>query len=206
MQMITDGPVTKKSDHFYVDEDPARIYRNIKDLLVEEFGIDRIEEAKTEFSVKGPKDKIRLHAFKEKSRNTVLHFRLNWRSKSPRHIYKYTRSDDILKARVQTEANVVSVYPGGNPITWIPRRVMEEPGRKIRHPGLQAEHLSAFQKSKLYDMMVRIWHNKIYSREIDRYKEEAEEITIRIQNLMREKFGAEKTISRSERSEYNPTW
>lgn len=205
MEMIEEF-VVKKSDHFFVHEDPARIYRDLKDLLVDEFGMDRIEEAMTEFSVKGPKDKIRLHAFKEKSRNTVLHFRVNWRSKSPRHIYKYERSEDILKARVQTSANVISVYPGGNPITWIPRQVVEDPDRRITHPGLQAEHLSPFQKSQLYDLMVRLWHNKVYSREISRYKEEAEEITIHLQNLMREKFGAEKSISQSPRSEYNPPW
>ncbi len=205
MEVISES-VTKKSDHFYVEEDPARIYRGIKDILVDELGVDRIEEAKTEFSVKKPTDKIRLHAFKEKSRNTVIHFRLNWRSKRPRHIYQYTRTEDILKARTETSANVVSVYPGGNPITWIPRKVIEEPNRQIRHPGLQAEHLSAFQKSKLYDMMVRIWHNKLYAREIQRYSEEAEESVIHLQNLMREKFGAEESISRSGRSEYDPKW
>lgn len=193
-------------DHYFVNEDPARIYRGLKDLLVEEFGMDRIEEAHTEMSVSSPKDKIRMHAFKEKSRNTVLHFYINWRAKSPRKIYQLERNDEVLKARVKTSANVFTVYPGGDPLGYVPTPVTEEPERKITQTGLEAEHLSNFQKSKLYKKLVGLWYNKFYSKEIQKYKEEAEEIMIHLQNLMREEFGAEKAVSRSGRSQYNPPW
>ncbi len=43
-------------------------------------------------------------------------------------------------------------------------------------------------------------------KEIEKYEEEAEESIVRIHNLMREKFGVEKTISRTGASQYRPPW
>ena len=195
-----------KSDHFFVKEDPARIYRGLKDLLVEEFGMDRIEEAKNEFSVTGPKDKIRMHAFKEKSPHTVIHYNLQFRVKSPKRIYKMQRSEDILKARVESSAEVITRYPGREDIPWLPKPITEDPHRNYGKSGLMAEETTAFQRSKLYEIIVGIWYNKFYSKEIRRYKEEGEETVLHIHDLMREKFGVEKTIGRTGASHYNPPW
>ncbi|MBC5792903.1 MAG: hypothetical protein H8Z69_02570 [Nanohaloarchaea archaeon] len=195
-----------KEDHFFVKEDPARIYRGLKDLLVEEFDIDRIEEGKMEFNVAKPKDKIRMHAFKEKSPHTTLYFNLSFRAKRPKDIYEMERPDDIHKARVKTSAKVLTVYPGSSPIPWEPGGMKEVPEDNWDKPGLSREHKSRFQKTKLYDILTGIWYHKFYSKEIHMYEEEAEEIMVHIQNLMREKFGVEKTIHRSGSSHYSPPW
>lgn len=196
-----------KEDHLFVKGDPARIYRGLKDLLVEEFDIDRIEEGHMEFNVNKPKDRIRLYAFKEKSPHTVLRFKLSFKAKKPKDIYKVERPDNILKARISVSANVITVYPGGDPITWVPDPLIEEPKRTFSSkPGLKAEHKSEFQKSKLYEILTGIWYKVFYSKEIHTYEEEAEEIGIQIHNLMREKFGVEKAVHRSGASHYNPPW
>jgi len=196
--------VIGKQDHFFVEEDPARIYHDLKDILVDEFDMDRIEEGHMEFNVKKPKDRIRMHAFKEKSIHTVIHYDLSWKAKSPRDIYKWDRDSEILKTRVQTSGEIISVYPGGEPINWLPRSVGSDPNRKIGHSGLAPEQRSRFAHSKLYEILAGIWHNKLNSKAIDRYQEEAEETAVRIHNLMREKFGVEKTVARTGASQYKP--
>lgn len=198
--------VTSKTDTYFVSEDPARIYRDLKDMLVEELGIDRIEAGRNEFSLSSPKDKIRLRAFKEKSPHTVLYFKIGWKAKSPRKIYQLERDRDFLKAEVSTSAKVITVYPGREPLTWLPDAIKQKPEQTIDQPGLKAEETSSFEESKLYDMLMNLWYSKLYSKEIDKYEEEAHETLLRIHDLMREKFGAEKTIGRSGASQYQSPW
>ncbi|MFB6145691.1 MAG: hypothetical protein ABEJ99_04275 [Candidatus Nanohaloarchaea archaeon] len=198
-------PVLDKEDHFFVKEDPARIYRGLKDLLVDEFDMDRIEEGHMEFRLHKPKDRIRLYAFKEKSPHTVLRFYLSFKAKSPKGIYKMERPEGILKARVSVEAKVITVYPGGDPIAWLPQGI-KDTENTIGQPGLHAEELTAFQQSKFYEVLTGIWYHKFYHKEIHRYMEEAEETANHLHNLMREKFGVEKAIHRSGASHYNPPW
>jgi hypothetical protein len=194
-----------KEDHYFVKEDPARIYRGLKDLLVEEFSMDRIEEAKSEFSVSAPRDKIRLHAFKEKSPHTVIHYSLQFRVKSPKRIYKMEHGENILKARVSTSAEVLTQYPGGEDIEWLPSGMKEKPGRNYSKAGLAAEEVSRFQRSKLYNIIVGIWYNKFYAKEIEEYEDEAENVCLHIHDLMREKFGVEKAIGKTE-GDYTAPW
>jgi hypothetical protein len=196
----------KRSDHFFVKEDPVRIYRGLRDILVNEFDVDRIEKGKNEFNVSKPKDRLRLHAFKEKSTHTVLHWRLSWKAKAPKDIYKMDRPDDILKARVQTSGEVVTVYPGANSMPVMPKKKTEYPQSRIDNSGLQAEETSAFQRSKLYKIMVGIWYNKFYAKEIEKYEEEGDETIVHLHNLMREKFGVEPGIAKTGASEFTPPW
>ncbi|MFB6216298.1 MAG: hypothetical protein ABEJ72_04920 [Candidatus Aenigmatarchaeota archaeon] len=205
MVIFKEDDLPSKQDHFFVKEDPARIYRGLKDLLVDEFDIDRIEEGHMEFRLHKPKDRIRLHAFKEKSPHTVLYFNLSFKAKAPKSIYKMERPEGILKARVQVTPKVITVYPGGDPIAWLPQGI-KETENTINKPGLEAEHVSDFQKSKFYEILTGIWYHKFYHKEIHRYKEEAEETAVHIHNMMREKFGVEKSIHRSGASHYNPPW
>lgn len=198
--------VFSKQDHYFVKEDPARIYRGLRDLLVEEFDMDRIEEGKSEFSVGKPKDKVRLHAFKEKSPHTAIHYSLQFRTKPPKRIYKMEHGEDILKARVATKTNVITRYPGYEDISWLPKGVSEEPNSNWTKSGLRAEEVSKFQRSKFYKIIVGIWYNKFYSKEIERYEEEAEETCLHIHDLMREKFGVEKAIGKSGAGHYRPPW
>lgn len=195
-----------KEDHFFIKEDPARIYRGLKDLLVNEFDMDRIEEMRNEFNVQKPKDKIRLYAFKEKSPHTLIQYKLSFRSKNPKSIYKQDRDADILKAKVSTSAKVISYYPGRNELSWEPTHPGEKPYRNPAGGGLNAEHESRWHRTKFYEVLVGIWHHKFYAREIERYEEESEETCLRIHDLMRQKFGVEKSIGQSGRSEYSPTW
>ena len=194
-----------KQDHFFVEKDPARIYRGLKDLLIEEFGMDRIEEAKSEFSVSGPKDKVRLHAFKEKSPHTIIHYNIQFRVKSPKKIYRMEHGENILKARVSTSAEVLTRYPGGEDIAWLPTGLTEDPHRTYGKSGLKSEDVSNFQRSKLYKIIVGAWYRKFYSKEVEEYEEEAEAVCMHIHNLMREKFGVEKAIGRTGAG-YSPPW
>jgi hypothetical protein len=197
--------LTGKSDHFFVEEDPARIYRDLKDLLVEEFNMDRIEEAKNEFSVSSPKDRIRMHAFKVKSPHTAIHYNLSWKAKDPKSIYKQDRGD-ILKARVKCSGEVVTVYPGWESEPFSPHAITEQPTGRYDQISLTNPHKSRFQRSKFYRILVGIWYHKFYSKEIDKYIEEGNETILRIQNLMREKFGVEEAIGMTGASEYSPPW
>jgi hypothetical protein len=200
-----DEHAIKKADHMFVEEDAARIYRGLKDLLVDEFDMDRIEEGKMEFNVEKPKDRIRLHAFKEKSPHTVIHYNLSFKAKTPKDMYEKERKESLLKARVQTSAEVVTVYPGWNPTSWEPHGPSYY--KQERRPvAPRAEKRSRFQRSKLYKILVGIWYSKFYSKEIHKYEEEAEETVLRIQNLMREKFGVEESIGRSGASHYETPW
>lgn len=198
--------VPGSSHHLFVKEDPARIYRGLKDLLVDEFDIDRIEEGHMEFNMEKPKDRIRMHAFKEKSPFTIIHYDVSFKAKRPRDIYTSERSDDILKARIKIDADVITVYPGGNPLSWAPKHVSEVPTSRWEFSGLEAENVTNFQRSKLYEILVGIWYNKFYSKEITRYQEEADETCRRIIDLMRERFGVEKSIRRTGASQYTPPW
>lgn len=198
--------LTKRSDHFFVKEDPARIYRGIRDILVNEFDVDRIEKGKMEFNVSKPKDRIRLHAFKEKSTHTVIHWRLSWKAKAPKDIYKMQRDDDILKARVQTTGEVVTVYPGANSMPIMPKKKTTYPQARIDNSGLQAEETTSFQRSKFYKILVGIWYNKFYAKEIEKYEEEGDETIVHLHNLMREKFGVEPGIAKTGASEFTPPW
>jgi len=196
----------ERNDHLFVKEDPARIYRGLRDLLVDEFDIDRIEKGKNEFNVSKPKDRLRIHAFKEKSTHTVIHYRLSWKAKPPKDIYKVDRPDDILKARFNTTGEVVTVYPGANPVSVMPKKQTQKPQTRIDNSGLQAEERSAFQRSKLYKILVGIWYNRFYAEEIEKYEEEGDETLVHLHNLMREKFGVESGIAKTGASEYSPPW
>lgn len=198
--------VPGKSDHLFVKEDPARIYRGLKDLLVDEFDMDRIEEGHMEFNMEKPKDRVRMSAFKEKSPHTVIHFDISFKAKQPRSIYKQNRDDDILKARFKVGADVITVYPGGEPISWLPYGTSEWPNSQIEFSNLKSEHKTRFQRSKFYEILVGIWYHKFYRKEVNMYQEEAEETILRIHNLMRDKFGVEKAIGRTDASHYRPPW
>lgn len=201
-----ENTVVTKADHFFVKEDAARIYRGLKDVLVEEFDMDRIEHVeRQEFNVSKPKDRVRLYAFKEKSPNTVLRFYISFNCKPIADVEAIDRPGEVYKSRVKVRSKVISVYPGGEPISWEPEGFREKTHANWGKAGLKSEK-SSFHKSKLYEILVGIWHNKIYSKEIHMYEEEAEEITVHIMNLMREKFGVEKTIHRSDASHYRPPW
>jgi len=205
MVRFKDGGFSKE-DHFFIDEDAARIYRGLKDLLVNEFDMDRIEEMRNEFSVSSPKDKIRLYAYKEKSRHTLIEYNLEFRAKVPKKLYRMDRKPDVKKARVKTSSKIISFYPGGDPIPWMPSPTVRKPFKNPLGGGLDAEHETRWHRSKFYKVLVSLWHDKLYSKEIHTYEEESEETVLRIHDLMREKFGAQKTIGESGRSHYQPTW
>ncbi len=208
MVKFTEEVVPGKFDVMFVKEDPARVYRGFKDMMVDEFDIDRIEEGHMEFNVSRPKDTIRINAYKEKSPHTVLQFRFSMRAKDPRVLYQKDRPENIMKVRIKASSNVLTVYPGGNPVSWLPKTESEWP--ENRHgtdiTGLEAEKKTAFQRSKLYKILAGIWYRKFYSKEIARYEEEAEEITLRAVNLLRERFGVEEAIWRTGSSQYQPPW
>ncbi len=196
----------QKITNLFVDEDPARIYRELKDLLVEEFDMDRVEHVeRQEFNVSKPKDRIRLYAFKEKSPNTVIRLKLSLDAKPPGKLERLERPEDVLKAKIKITGNVISVYPGRNEIPWEPEGFRERTHRNWGKAGLSDEK-SSFHKSKIYEILVGIWYNKIYSKEIEKYEEEAEEMVVHIDNIMRQKFGVSKSIHRSGGGAYKPPW
>lgn len=198
------GPT--KAAHIFVDEDPARIYRELKDLLVKEFDMDRIEHVeRQEFNVSKPKDRIRLYAFKEKSPYTAIRYYLSLDAKPAGKVENIQNPERTLKAKIKLKSKVMTVYPGGNPISWEPEGFREKAHDNWGKNRLKDEE-SSFHNSKLYEILVGIWYNKFYSKEIHMYKEEAEETTVHMMNLMRQKFGLEKTIHRSGASHFKPTW
>lgn len=198
--------VPEKEDVLFVHEDPARIYRGLHDLLVDEFGMDRIDEGHMEFNVEKPKDRVRMTAYKEKSPYTEIRFGISFKAKDPRDIYKVERDDDILKARFKVDASVITTFPAGETISWLPAGSSEWPERRSSRHSLRQEDLSAWHRSKLYEVMVGVWYNAFYSKEIDRYKEEAVDIQIRIHDLLRQKFGVERSIEKPFKKQYSPPW
>lgn len=195
----------QKITNLFVDEDPARIYRGLKDLLVEEFDMDRIEHVeRQEFNVSKPKDRIRLYAFKEKSPNTVIRMYLSLDAKRPGKLESLERPEDVFLAKIKIRSKVISVYPGGNTISWEPTGFREKTHDNWGKTGLKSEK-TAFHSSKIYEILAGIWHNKIYAKEIEEYEEEAEEMVVHLDRIMRQKFGVEKSIHRSGGG-YMPPW
>lgn len=204
VQFVEDVP--SKEDVLFVHEDPARIYRGLRDLLVDEFDMDRIDEGHMEFNVEKPKDRVRMRAYKEKSPYTELMFKISFKAKRPRDIYTSERDDDILKARFKVSAKVVSHFPAGESISWLPAGPSEFPERRTERHGLRQEELSSWHRSKIYEVFVKIWYRYLYSKEVKRYTEEAEEIQVRLNNLLRQKFGVERRVSKTGKSQYRPPW
>lgn len=200
--------VPTKQDHIFVEKDPVRVYRGLKDMLVDEFDMDRVETGdRMEFYSAKPKDRIRLYAFKEKSPHTVIRIRLSLDAKPIKYVESIERPEDMLKAKIKIGGSVITMYPGGEPISWLPEKWSQKPHPNWeRKTGLRAEHRSRFQKSRFYRILVGIWYNKFYSKEIHMYEEEAKETILHLHDLMREKFGAEKTIGRTDASHFKPTW
>jgi len=155
--------VFDQEDHIFVSEDPARIYRGLKDLLVDEFDIDRIEEGHMEFNVSKPK-KTESGCMHLRKKALIPYYISNYRLR-PRHREMFIWLKDlttyILKARVAVKAKVVTVYPGGEPLTWVPEAIKEGPVSTISKTGLKSEHITDFQRSKLYKILVGIWYNTI---------------------------------------------
>lgn len=194
-------------DNIFVKEDPARIYRGLKEMLVEEFDIDRITEEEMEFNVEKPKDRVRAYAFKEKSPHTVIRLKISMKASTPKGIYKMERDhSDLLFANISLSSKVITHYPGGEPVSWLPRGPQEEPVARKGISQLKAEERTRFQKSKLYRILAGIWYNKFYSKTVESYEEEASEMVYRLQNLIREKFEIEKAVSRSGAGHYSPPW
>lgn len=194
-----------RSDLF-VEEDAARIYRGLKDMLVDEFDMDRIEEGKMEFNVSKPKDRIRLKAFKEKSPYTVIIYSCSFKAKPPRWTYGRERPDDILKARIKVGGEIVTVYPGGEPLSWVPEGQSQWPDKRFGETNLKADEKSRFEHSKLYKFLTDIWYNTFYQKQINIYKEEGDQTIKKIMNNLRQRFGVEETIRKPDTKHNKPPW
>lgn len=194
--------VPSREEHLFVQEDPARIYRGLKDLLVDEFDMDRVEEGGSKFSVSEPKDDIELYAYKRKSPHTALKFEIDLKASRPSGLKSVERPDDLFKAYIEVKPSVVTFYPGKNPATWNPEPAKK--GGSIDEPALKSD-TSGFEDSKFYRILVGIWYRRLYSDQIANYQGEAEQISLRIHNLMREKFGIGKAINKPS-AEDKPTW
>ena len=194
--------VPSREEHLFVDEDPARIYRGLKDLLIDEFDMDRVEEGHSKFSVSTPKDDIELYAYKRKSPHTALKFELDFTASRPSSLQSLDRPDDIFKAYINVKPSVVTFYPGNNPVTWNPDPAKK--GGSIDEPALKSG-TSGFEDSKFYRILVGFWYRRFYSDQIAEYQGEAEQISLKIHNLMREKFGIEKAINKPPADD-KPTW
>ncbi|MFB6203055.1 MAG: hypothetical protein ABEK01_01040 [Candidatus Nanohaloarchaea archaeon] len=193
-----------KEDHLFVEEDSARIYRGLKDVLVEELGMDIIEEGRMEFSVGDPEDDIEIHAYKEKSPYTAIRLDLSWNSAPVEGVQEMER-EGVMKAEIETSSEVVTVYPKGNPLPWMGKPITRTP--KVRVPDTHLDGGSdGFHDSKLYRIVAGIWYNIFYRQEVEGYEEEAEELVIHLHDLMRQKFGVESSISKSGASHYEPPW
>jgi hypothetical protein len=198
--------VDTKQDFYFVKEDSARVYRGLKDMLLEEFNMDRIEEDVMQFSTKKPKDRIRLHAFKEKSQYTVVHYSLSWKAEKTKKIYRMEHGDDYQWARVKTSALVETRYPGGSLEPYEPRPISASfPGKTTGETLQESEGHTTFQKSSIYEILVELWYELFYESTVEEYQEQALENMVRIQDRMRQKFGAQKSVHRTT-DEYNPPW
>ncbi|MFB6144340.1 MAG: hypothetical protein ABEJ98_03445 [Candidatus Nanohaloarchaea archaeon] len=194
--------VPSREEHLFVKEDPARIYRGLKDLLVDEFDMERVEEGTSKFSVSTPKDDIEIYAYKRKSPHTALKFELDFTASRPSSLQSLDRPDDIFRAYIKVKPSVVTFYPGNNPVVYDPDPAKK--GGSIDEPALKSS-TSGFEDSKFYRSLVGFWYRHFYGDQIERYQQEAEQISVRIHNLMREKFGIGKAINKPA-AEDKPTW
>lgn len=202
MVEFTDGEYSK-SDNFFVTEDPTRVHRGIKDLLVNELNVDRIDEGKNEFNVAKPKDKLKIYAYKEKSPHTLVEYNFGLSIGSPKKIFQMEHGDEVLLAELSSSCKVISFYPGRNKEAWLPGPVTTS---NPMGGGLNAEHESRWEKSKPYKVLASLWHDKIYSKEISRYSSEAKNNCLRIHDIIRERFGVQRTIGAKGTNRYKPKW
>jgi len=67
-------------------------------------------------------------------------------------------------------------------------------------------HKTVFQRSILYKGIIKMFYLLFYRKEIEKYKEEAEELTIEIADRAREAYDSVPSIGKSKREYYSPTF
>ena len=201
MVKFTDGEF-EKEDLLFVKEDASRITRGLKDLLVNELNADRIEASKNKFDVSEPKDDIELHAIKDKSPHTLIHYTVDLEGSSAGGLWAMER-EGVMQAEISCSCEVLTFYPGAEKREWLPAPVTTD---DPVGGGLQTEDIDYWKKSKPYKVFVSLWHDKLYSKEIASYSKEAKENVMRLHDLFREQFGVEKTIGASGKTHYKPKW
>lgn len=148
--------------------------------LLDELGFQEIHETFSEHWETLPfKTGVEAKMWKDPYTAIVLDFKL--RVKEPRSDRK--TDEDVYKVKVTLKADV----------------------QRTRYPNWQwFEDASYFRRSKLYHIIHRIAELSIFPSQMERYKEEAEEIGIEFISQIREIEGTLPAIGKSKREFYNP--
>ena len=140
MVKFTDGEF-EKHDKLFVKEDPARMTRGLKDLLVGELNADRIEASKNKFDVSAPKDDIEIHAINEKSPHTLIHYTIDLEASSAGGLEAIER-EDVMQADINCSCEVLTFYPGAEKREWLPAPVTADEPVDRKSTRLNSSHRS----------------------------------------------------------------
>ncbi|MDY6778599.1 MAG: hypothetical protein SVU32_08080 [Candidatus Nanohaloarchaea archaeon] len=154
-------------------------YRGIQKVL-QELGFDEIEEERSEHWENLP-FKQTIYADKWKDPFTKVQIKIKARVKTPR-ADRRTGSD---------------LYKG---IFFISGYVV-----RAKYPHWEYwEEKTWFKRSAIYKFFMRVLKSIMFQKEFEKYKEEAEELTIEITSRIREYEGSIPAIGKSKREWYQP--
>lgn len=175
--------VVQREDVVYGEDLDAMLeyYRNLQQIL-EDLDFDEIQEGRTEHWKNLP-FKQTIYADMWKDPFTKIHIEIRARVKTPRSDRR--TSQDLLKG-----------------IFFISGYVVRE-----RFPHWEYwEEESWFKRSAIYKFFMRIWKSFFFRKELEKYKEEAEELTIEITSRIRELEGSVNAIGKSKREWFRPSF
>lgn len=173
--------ILTRDDHIYAyDLDELMELFRAMQKIMEDLGFQDIHEVYSEHWETLP-FKSRLEARKWKDPYTVILLDAHSRVKEPRSDRK--TAEDIYKVKLTVKTKVIrSRYPHWE---WF-------------------EETTFIKRSKFYWLFHRLIDNFLYERELEKYKEEAEELGIEFASQVREIEGTLPAIGRSKREYYNP--
>jgi hypothetical protein len=173
--------VLNRDEHIYANnlDDLMEMFRATQRLL-DEMGFQEIHETFSEHWETLPfKTGVEAKMWKDPYTAIVLEFKL--RVKEPRSDRK--TAEDVYKAKVTMKSEV----------------------HRTRYPNWQwFGEASYFRRSKLYHFIHKIAELSIFPSQMERYKEEAEEIGLEFISQIREIEGSLPAIGKSKREFYNP--
>jgi len=163
--------------------DVHEYYRQVQRIL-EELGFDEIEEGYVETWGSLPL-KNDILAYKYKDPFTRIRIKIKGRIKGPR--LSRTESGDTIKARFVVSGHVEQ--------------------QKYRY-WKYFDDKSKFKKTSIYSAVKKFVQNFMdsfmFRKEWEKYKEEAEELTIEVVSQLREVIGSVEAIGKSKREWYQP--
>lgn len=173
---ISESVISREDYLYFRSEKDFLSYYTNLQEILENLGFRLMQEPRMEWWTANPKLKPNVQATKEKDPYTDIVITVKPKLKKPLQHFKF--ASDTLKLQLQMSSSVEVEFP----------------------------HETPFQRSIFYKGILKAFLALSYRKEIEKYKEEAEELTLEIANKARETYDSVPTIGKSKREYYSPSF